>query len=166
MFKRKKSYDELRTTLFDTATTTKDRESILLSLLNDPAEEAISIFTAYLKDDSESTPINPIFNYRGEFISGIKTLLVSKVGRVNKPETKNFLFHLLGKYYLFPEMRNTLLTTLGTEYNARDQALSVIFTQASQENIPINIYSDLISEYLKQLPEKTKLSYSEQKKAE
>ena len=159
MFKKKKTYGELRAILFDTNVDAKEREGVLLSLLNDQSEEVTQIFTDYLKNDTEKKPINPVFNYRGEFISGIKTLLVSKVARVKTTETKNLLFFLLGKYYLFSEMRNSLLNALTNEFNAKEQALSVIFTQASQENIPINIYNDLLDEYLNFLPDKTKMSY-------
>ncbi len=159
MFKRKKDYDELRTTLFDTNVDAKERESILLSLLNDPVEEVNQIFIDYLKNDTEVKPINPVFNYRGEFISGIKALLISKIARVKTSEIKTLLFHLLGKYYLFTEMRSSIINTLTNEFNAKEQALSVIFTQASQENIPIKIYLELLTEYLNQLPDKTKISY-------
>lgn len=159
MFKKRKSYQELHATLFDSNASAKEKEEIILSLLNDSSPEVLPIFTDYLKLENEVNPINPIFNYRGEFISGIKTLLISKVAHNEKPETKNFLFNLLGKYYLFAEMRNALLNTLANEFKAREQALSVIFTQASQENIPISIYLDLLSEYLIQLPEKSRLSF-------
>ena len=159
MFKRKKSYEELRATLFDTNVEAKEREGILLSLLNDPAEEATKIFIDYLKNDSEKTPINPVFNYRGEYVSGIKALLISKIARDKTPQTKNLLFFLLGKYYLFTEMRNSLINTIGSEFSAKEQAISIIFTQASQEKIPIYIYLDLLNEYLKQLREKSKVTY-------
>jgi hypothetical protein len=150
----------MRSILFESNAGAQEREEILLLLLNDNSEEANSIFIDYLKYDSETIPINPVFNFRGEFISGIKALLVNKIARINKPEIKTLLFFLLGRYYLFSEMRQTLVNALSNEFfNAKEQAISIVFTQASQENIPINIYIDLLSEYIKQLSDKIKLSY-------
>ena len=159
MFKKRKSYEEIRVTLFESGASAQEKEEVLLYLLNDSTDESTSLLIEYLKYDAESSPINAVFNYRGEFVSGIKSLVVTRVGRTRQPEIKTLLFHLLGRYYLFSEIRDSLVSTLTNEFQSKEQALSVIFTQASQENIPFNIYSEILTNYLPQLPEKSKLSY-------
>ena len=149
----------MRVTLFESNAPAQEREEILLYLLNDPNEESTSLLVEYLNYDAEVSPINAIFNYRGEFISGIKALVINKVARQHQPEIKTLLFHLLGRYYLFSEIRSALLNALTNEFQIRDQALSIIFTQATQENIPLNIYTNLLEEYSKILSEQSRLSY-------
>ena len=59
MFKRRKSYEESHATLLNSNASATEKEEIILSLLNDSAEEVLPIFFDYLKLDNESNPIIP-----------------------------------------------------------------------------------------------------------
>lgn len=158
---RKKKISELKEILFDQSSSTSTREDAILTLMNMEEKkhiELVPLLKEYLNYE-EPKPIHPIINYKGEMISGIKTLIINKLVHASDETLSNFFLELLKKYYPYKEMRKSLIEALSnSKFNMKLHGIRILFSQIWQEQVPISLVKEISSEYLDVLPDNEQIT--------